>query len=453
MGFREGFVWGAATAAYQVEGAFSEDGKGSSIWDDFSHTPGKVYNDHTGDVACDHYHRFREDIAMMASLGVRHYRFSFAWPRVIPDGIGRENPAGLRFYDELIDCLLAHGIQPLATLYHWDLPSALQQRGGWLNPDSPAWFEAYAALLAKRYGDRVKDFFTFNEPQCVIGLGCVSGVLAPGLKYPLSDTVPMSHHIHLAHGRATARLRELVPGARVGFVNCGPAAIPATERPEDIEAARAWYFSYPTADAEAWSFSTAWWADPILLGTYPADALRHFGHYLPKGFERSLPLIAQPLDYCAHNYYDGVCVRADGQGGFKTENWPAGHPRTACGWPVVPETLYWGPRFLYERYHKPVFITENGMSAHDVIALDGGVHDPNRIDFLHRYLLALRRAAEDGVDIYGYLHWSLMDNFEWARGYSERFGLVYVDYAMQRRIPKDSAAWYQGVMQTNGSQL
>lgn len=453
MGFQNGFVWGAATAAYQVEGGALADGKGPSIWDDFSHTPGMVYGGHTGDVACDHYHRFREDVALMADLGVANYRFSIAWPRVLPEGTGPVNEAGLRFYDALLDALLEKGIRPLITLYHWDLPSALQRRGGWLNPDSPAWFEEYAALIARRYGDRVKDFFTFNEPQCIIGVGCVEGRMAPGMRYPLAYTVPMSHHLLLAHGRATARIRELAPGARVGFVGCGPAAIPASDAPEDIEAARAWYFTYPEANPEKWAFSTAWWADPVNLGQYPEDALRHYGQYLPRNFERDLPLIGQPLDYYAHNFYEGTCVRADGQSGFKAEPWPAGHPRTAFHWPVVPKTLYWGPRFLYERYRKPIFITENGMSAHDVVSLDGQVHDPNRIDFLHRYLRELRRAAADGVDIYGYLHWSLLDNFEWASGYGERFGLIHVDYQTQKRTVKDSAYWYRDVMATNGETL
>ena len=333
------------------------------------------------------------------------------------------------------------------------MPSALQRRGGWLNPESPKWFEEYATLVAKRYGDRAKDFFTFNEPQCVIGAGCVEGGMAPGLKMPLHDTVPMTHNIHLAHGLAATKLRELVPGVRIGFVGCGMVALPASETPEDIEAARKAYFSYPKADASAWAFSTAWWADPVMLGEYPADTLSHFGQYLPKGFEKALPMIGQPMDYYAHNIYEGVRFRADEKQGFVKLGWPEGYPRTACDWAITPGALYWGPRYLYERYHKPIFITENGMSAHDAVSLDGGVHDPNRIDYLHRYLRELRRAATDGVDIYGYLEWSLFDNFEWSSGYKERFGLVYVDYATQVRTPKDSAEWYRHVMATNGETL
>ena len=453
MSFRKDFIWGAATASYQVEGAAFEDGKGRSIWDDFSHTPGKVYNGHTGDVSCDHYHRIQEDVALMESLGIRNYRFSIAWARVLPQGEGEANEAGLRFYDDLIECLLAHGIRPMVTLYHWDLPSALQHRGGWRNPKSPQWFQAYTALVAKRYGDRVKDFFTFNEPQCVIGIGNITGDMAPSYQLPLQESIPMSYHIHLAHGLATAKLRELVPGVHIGFVGCGMVAMPASDTAEDIEAARQAYFTYPTADPLTWALSTAWWADPVMLGQYPADALSHYGQYLPKWFEKALPLIGQPMDFYAHNIYEGVRYRADGKGGFEKLAWPMGYPRTANDWAITPDALYWGSRFLYERYHKPIFITENGMSAHDAVSLDGMVHDPNRVDYLHRYLRALRRAATEGVDVYGYLSWSLMDNFEWSAGYRERFGLVYVDFETLRRTPKDSAAWYRHVMETNGEAL
>jgi len=284
-------------------------------------------------------------------------------------------------------------------------------------------------------------------------MGLITGEHAPGLRLPPEETIPVSHRIHLAHGRAVRRIREIVPGARIGFVGCGTAPVPATESPEDVRAARAAYFTHPVPEPELWVISPSWWLDPVLLGEYPADGLRCYGQYLPKGFEKSLPLIAQPLDWCAFNYYEGRPVRSDGKGGYVLEDWPAGHPRTACGWPVTPELLYWGPRFLWERYRKPVFITENGMSAHDAVSLDGRVHDPNRVDYMHRYLLALRRAAEEGVDVYGYLAWSLLDNFEWSGGYQERFGLTYVDFQTQKRTPKDSALWYRGVMETNGAAL
>ncbi len=453
MGFKKDFVWGTATSAYQIEGGAAADGKGPSIWDDFCSQTDGVYRGHTGETACEHYRLFREDVALMAKLGVANYRFSINWARVLPEGVGTPNEAGLRFYDELIDTLLAHGIRPLMTLYHWDLPSALQRRGGWRNPDMPGWFAQYAALLAKRYGDRVKDFFTINEPQCVVGLGYMIGEHAPGMKLPVQQTIPIAHHIHLAHGLAVQRIREAVPDARVGFVGCGQVAIPASDAPADIEAARTAYFTHPVFDKEKWVWSPSWWMDPVMLGHYPEDALRHYGQYLPKGFERRMDVIHQPLDYCAFNVYEGQRVQADGAKGFTLLDWPVGHPHTACDWPVTPDALYWGPRFLWERYQKPVFITENGMSAHDAVSLDGKVHDPNRQDFMHRYLLALQRAANDGVDVYGYLAWSLLDNFEWSNGYRERFGLVHVDYQTQQRTPKDSALWYKAVMQTNGENL
>ncbi len=448
MGFREGFVWGVATSSYQIEGAADADGKGRSIWDDFSHTPGKVYQDQNADVACDHYHRFRDDVALMQSLGVKHYRLSLSWPRILPEGVGQVNAAGLAFYDALIDALLAAGIQPLVTLYHWDLPSALQRRGGWQNPDSPVWFEQYAALVARHFAGRVMDYFTFNEPQCVIALGNVEGAMAPGLRMSLCDTVPMTYHIHLAHGLAVRRIRELAPGARIGFVGCGPAPMPLTDAPEDVATARHAFFAMPE-DPNQFAWCNGWWADPVQLGHYPEDGLSVLGQYLPRGFEASLPLIGQPIDFAAHNFYQGSPFQA----GVGEVNWPAGHPRSANDWPITPDVLYWGSRFLYDRYQKPVLIAENGLSAHDVVSLDGAVHDPNRIDFYHRYLRALRRAAEEGVDVYGYLAWSLFDNFEWSSGYKERFGLVYVDFATQQRIPKDSAYWYQHVMATNGAEL
>ena len=453
MSFRKDFVWGTATAAYQVEGAAFEDGKGLSIWDDFSHTPGKVYGNHTGDVACDQYHLYRDDVALMVKLGVKNYRFSVAWARVLPEGTGTPNEAGLAYYDHLIDCLLENGIRPLVTLFHWDLPLALHRRGGWLNPQSPHWFEDYTRLVASRFGTRVLDYFTFNEPQCAIGVGYASGHMAPGIKASLTDTILMSHNVHLAHGLAVQQLRQSVPGVRVGFVGCGSVAIPATDSPLDVEAARVAYFAYPDADPVSWAFSVAWWADPVMLGSYPEDGLTHYGQYLPHDFEKKLSIIAQPLDYYAHNIYEGSRYRFDEKTGYAAVPWPVGYPRTAIDWPITPDALYWGPRYLWERYHKPIFITENGMSARDVVSLDGQVHDPNRVDYMHRYLLALRRAAADGVEVYGYLAWSLLDNFEWSKGYSERFGLVHVDYQTLKRTPKDSALWYRHIMETNGEAL
>ena len=453
MSFRKDFIWGAATASYQIEGAAFEDGKGPSVWDRFSHEPGKVLEGHTGDVACDHYHRFREDVQLMKAMGVKAYRFSLSWPRLLPQGTGEVNEQGVAFYNALIDELLAAGIRPIVTLFHWDYPAALQARGAWENPESPAWFLEYATLCARRFGDRVKDFITFNEPQCFIGLGYCKGVHAPGYVLPPSATIPMSHHVLLAHGLTVSMLRETVPGVRVGYAPCGDPRIPASDRREDIEAARRAYFSVPD-DAHDWAFSVSWWSDPAILGRYPEDGLKRFGLYLPAGWEKDLETICQPRDFYCQNIYSGRLIKAaDNAQGWAELLQPVGHPKTAIQWPVTPDALYWGPRFLYERYRLPFMITENGMSSHDVVSLDGQVHDPQRQDYMHRYLLAYKRAVEDGVDAIGYLAWSLMDNYEWANGYTDRFGLVYVDYGTQERIVKDSFRWYKTVMESNGENL
>lgn len=450
MGFRKDFIWGAATAAYQIEGAAQEDGRGMSVWDRFSHEPGHVLFGHTGDVACDHYHRYKEDVALMRELGIRNYRFSIAWTRLLPGGMGAVNPKGVDFYNRLIDELLEHEIRPFVTLFHWDYPVALQARGGWENADSPKWFEEYAALCARLFGDRVKDFITLNEPQCFIGVGMEEGRHAPGLRLGASQTIPMSHHVLKAHGLAVRALRALSPGCRVGYAPCGVPCIPQSESEADVCAARTAYFDVPVNE-KTWAKNVAWWSDPVMLGRYPERALPAFEKHLPHGWEGDMETICQPLDYYGQNIYNGRLIRAaQNECGYEEIPQPVGFPKTAIQWPITPEALYWGPKFLYERYRTPILITENGLSCHDAVSLDGKVHDPNREDFMHRYLLAYRRAAEENVDAAGYFAWSFMDNYEWAHGYNERFGLVYVDYTTQERIVKDSALWYRRVMETNG---
>ncbi len=451
MSFSKDFIWGTAMSAYQIEGAFDADGKGLHVWDAFAHRPGKVYGGHTGDVACDHYHRYAEDFRLMAALGLRNYRFSVDWSRVLPEGCGQPDEKGLAFYDRLIDSMLEYGITPWLTLFHWEYPLALQKRGAWENPDSPRWFSDYAHLIARRYGDRVKNFFTLNEPQCFIGLGYCQGEHAPGLKLPVDSTIAMSHHVLLAHGLSTLALRAGVPGAKVGYAPCASPACPVTDSPEDVEAARTAYFQVPE-NPDRWFWNVSWWSDPAILGAYPEDGLRLYGQYLPKGYEKDLPVICQKLDYYAQNIYNGFYVKA-GERGPEVVPTPPGFPKTGIGWPVTPECLYWGPKFLCERYKLPLIIAENGMSDLDNPSLDGGVHDAARINFLHRYIREFRRAAEDGVPVAGYFHWSFLDNFEWANGYNDRFGLVYVDYRTQERLPKDSAAWFRRVIETNGEEL
>lgn len=452
MGFQKDFKWGAATAAYQIEGAFQEDGKGLNIWDVFCKEKGRVYDGHTGEVACDHYHRFREDVALMKELGVKAYRFSISWSRLLPAGIGKLNPAGVKFYHELIDALLDAGIEPFVTLYHWDLPYDLYRKGGWLNPESVNWFAEYTKAVAELYSDRVSNFFTFNEPQCFIGNACLRGFHAPGVHGMVRDTLEMAHNVLKAHGTAVKVLREYAKSdVKAGYAPTCNMSYPDSDKPEDIEAARMTLFE--VKEPEDWAWNVAWWSDPVMLGRYPEEGLKKYREYLPEITKDDMKLISQPLDFYGQNIYNGVRVRMGSDGKPEVVKRYDGFPKTSLDWPVTPECLYWGPRFLYERYKKPIYITENGMSCHDVISLDGKVHDPNRIDFLNRYLRELKKCAEDGTDIRGYFLWSLLDNFEWHTGYAERFGIVYVDYPSQRRIIKDSAYWYRQTIQENGENL
>lgn len=453
MSFKNDFVWGCATSSYQIEGAAYEDGKGMSIWDVFCKEKGRVYHGHTGDIACDHYHRWKEDVAIMKRMGLKAYRFSLSWTRILPNGMGKVNEEGIHFYNMLIDELLAAGIEPYITLFHWDYPYELYKKGGWMNEESVEWFGAYARVVAERFSDRVTHFFTLNEPQCFCGLGYLTGTHAPGLRMPLRDTFVMAHNVMKAHGMAVRMLRTYAKqDIQIGYAPTGTMSYPASCKQEDIEAARTHLFSL-SEDDNNWTWNVSVWSDPILLGRYPEEALKRYRNYLPEMTEEDRKLIAEPIDFYGQNIYNGVMVRCGKDGKPEIVQRYDGFPRTAIGWPVTPECLYWGPKFLYERYGKPIYVTENGLSCHDVISLDGQVHDPNRIDFLHRYLKQLQRASEDGVDIFGYFQWSLMDNFEWSCGYSERFGLVFVDYNTQKRILKDSAYWYQKVIETNGKNL
>lgn len=451
MALKKDFVWGTATASFQIEGAWNEDGKGVSIWDSFCRVPAKILEGHTGDIACDHYHRFREDVRLMKELGMRAYRFSISWPRIFPNGTGAANKAGLRFYEELVEELLSNGIEPYATLYHWDLPEALQRKGGWLNPESPLWFESYAEFIGRHFKGKIRHYFTINEPQCFIGLGYARGVHAPGWKLSASECLAAVHHVLLAHGRAVRALRNCAGDISIGLAQCGSIHAPATEKPQDIDAARKATLELPENVFDA-LFSVSLWSDPIFKGKYPTAYFQKFAANLPEIKPGDMELISQPLDFYAQNIYQAAPVAAAGDS-FKEVYQEPGHSRTSIGWPIVPDSLYWASKFLYERYRKGILFSENGMAAHDAVSLDGAVHDPNRQDYLHRYLLGMKRAAEEGIPILGYFYWSFLDNFEWAYGYSERFGLVYVDYVQQKRIVKDSARWYRQVIETNGEIL
>ena len=453
--FPKDFMWGAASSALQSEGAWNEGGKGLSVWDVHAHTPGKIKDGYNLDVACDFYHRFREDIALMKQLGLKAFRFSFSWPRLIPEGKGRVNEEGVRFYNEVIDELLANDIIPFPTMYHWDLPQSLMELGGWANPQIADWFGEYAALLAERFGDRVKYFATFNEPS-IFMKGVVQGVYPPGHKTSPNYYVKAWHNMLRAHGKAVQELRK-VPGAVIGIVPTISPLIPHTEA--DVAACKEQLFRVKriidgkVEDASKTFISVSSMVlDPIVFGKYPEDGLEIIGQYLPENWQADMELISQPIDFIGINCYNGKPAVAQGAGVHRLPK-VQGAAHSAAGWPITPECLRWVTTFVAERYGKPIYITENGITCHDRVSLDGKVHDPNRIDFLNRYLLELEKAIDAGVDIRGYLQWSFMDNFELLMGYTERFGLVYLDYATQKRTIKDSGYWYKRVIETNGESL
>jgi beta-glucosidase len=443
MEFNNNFVWGVATSSYQIEGGNLKDGRGKNIWDEFSKWPNKVYNQHDGLIACDHVNRFKEDVKIMKNLGIKAYRFSISWPRILPNGTGQTNKQGLQFYHNLIDELLNSGIEPYITLYHWDLPLTLHRQGGWLNPNIISAFEQFATLVAKEFTPKVKNFFTLNEPQCFCGLGYVSAIHAPGWKLNYNDSFFLIHNALKAHGAATRALRDNAKGPiYIGYAPTSSPIIPKDNTKESIEIARQNYFDLPNLD-EDYHFSTSLYSDPVILGDYPEAYYKKYKDYIPEITKDDLKLINQPLDYLGQNIYHGI----------KNFGFESNDPHTDLNWKIVPESLYWGPKFLYERYKLPIYITENGMANADTISLDGKVHDPQRIDYLNRYLLELKKAIKDGIDVRGYFLWSLLDNFEWSEGYRSRFGLVYVNYQNQKRILKDSAYWYSSVIKENGKNL
>lgn len=443
--FPKDFKWGVACASYQCEGAWNEDGKGPNIWDDYSHAlnANNVKNGDTGDVACDVYHRFREDIALMKAHNVQVYRFSISWARVIPDGEGEVNEKGLQFYDDMVEELLANGIEPWITLYHWDLPSALQSKGGWLNRDMAKIFGHYARIIGERFKGRVKYFMTLNEPQCIAQCGYLNGNHAPGWKLGWEKTAQVYHVLCLAHSEAQRVLKEVCgPDVMVGVVSCGALGYPIEDTPECRDAA---YHA-------SWDLNIGWnfniFMDSLILHRYDDSAneeIKRFAETIP---ESDWDMMETP-DFIGLNIYNGFAVDKTG----KTVKRAPGAPVTACKWPVTPEVLRYGPQNIYRRYGLPMYITENGLSCNDKIYLDGKVHDPDRIDFLTRYLQELRKGIAEGAPVGGYLQWSFLDNFEWGEGYNERFGLIYVDYETCERTPKDSAAWYARVIESNGEIL
>ena len=443
MSFRKDFAWGVATASQQIEGGYREGGKGLSIWDVFSHEPGRIRDGKNSDVACDHYHLFKDDVRLMRSLGIKAYRFSISWSRILPEGVGKICEDGVRFYSELIDELIKNGIEPYITLFHWDYPYALYKKGGWLNDESVEWFRQYAEKIVELYSDRVTYFITFNEPQCFIGQGYLEAVHAPGVTLPYKDVFQMAHNVMKAHGAAVIAMRKAAKRPiKIGYAPTCSANYPATDSPEDIAAAKKSLFGCQEL-SEYVMWNVSWWSDPVMLGKYPEDGLELYKDFLPEITEEDLKLMHQPIDFYAQNIYNGKEIKAGENGEPVVVERPKDAPVTALGWPITPKCLYWAPIFFTERYGLPFYLSENGTSVNDFIAEDGGVHDNERIKFLSDYLAELERSADAGADIRGYFLWTFMDNFEWSQGYIPRFGLVYTDYETQKRIPKDSAYWYK----------
>ena len=429
--FPADFRWGAAVSAYQIEGAVAEDGRGESIWDRFSATPGKVVGGDSGAVACDSYHRYREDVRLMKELGLSAYRFSIAWPRILPEGRGRTNAAGLDFYDKQVDELLAAGIEPFVTLYHWDLPQALEDRGGWPVRETAEAFAEYVEVVAGRLGDRVRNWITQCEPWVVAWLGYGTGEHAPGRKSD-ADALAAAHHVLLSHGLAADVLRREAPESRLGITIDLVAFHPLTDSPEDLAAL-----------AREDGFRNRWILDPVLRGRYPDDMLERFAPMLPAIEDGDLQTISAPLDFLGVNYYTRSVVRSNGADGRPVTVTGDDVERTEMGWEVYPDGLYELLLRLRAEYDPPpLYVTENGAAFRDH-RVNGSVHDPKRISYVDRHLDAIARAIEDGVPVHGYFLWSLLDNFEWSFGYSRRFGIVYVDYATLERVPKASYAWYR----------
>ncbi|GAB3834408.1 GH1 family beta-glucosidase [Kribbella italica] len=439
--FPDGFVWGAATAAYQVEGAVDADGRGPSIWDTFTKVPGAIAGGDTGDVACDHYHRYPEDVALMADLGLGAYRFSIAWPRIQPDGSGALNQKGIDHYRRVVDELLARDLTPYVTLYHWDLPQALQDKGGWAARDTAYRFAEYAGVVHDALGDVVKQWITLNEPKVSSHAGYGDGIHAPGIKDQDQRNRAL-HHLLLAHGLGLQVLRDgrHAAGQSVGLTLDVSPVEGATSSEADQAAAR-------RLDGD----SHRLFLDPVLRGAYPEDALERLGSFewVQDG---DLPLISAPIDFLGINYYRRMLVQATETGPlFARTVLPEGVPVTAVDWPVQPDGLREVVADLTAAYDglPPLYITENGAAYDDVPAADGSVDDPLRVDYLQGHLLALHQAIQDGVDVRGYFVWTLLDNFEWAEGFAKRFGVVHVDYATQQRTPKTSAGWLGQVARGN----
>jgi beta-glucosidase len=449
--FPDGFQWGAATAAYQIEGATQEDGRKPSMWDTFSATRGRTLKGHTGAIACDHYHRFKEDVQLMKELGIQNYRFSISWCRIIPDGRGAVNEAGIDFYRRLVDCLLDNGITPYATLFHWDSPQALEQKyGSWQSREMAQDFAEYVTAAVSRLGDRITHWMTMNEISCFTHLGYAVGKTpphAPGTRVKSQKEVwQTSHHALLGHGLACQAIRAASPrSCSVALVDNFGVTVPLSESPENIEAAKK-AFPYHSGNGGM--------IYPVLTGSYSPALLEQLGNDAPDIQEGDLKIIHQPLDFLGLNIYTGAYIRAaDNSKGCEWIDFPKAYPALHMPWlQIVPESLYWGIRHVSETLNRPdlpIFITENGCAAQDEVNASGEVMDLDRVLYLRQYLHSVHRAATEDYPIQGYFVWSLMDNFEWAWGYERRFGITYLDYTTQQRIPKASYHWYAECIRQN----
>lgn len=440
MKFPENFLWGAATSSYQIEGAAHADGRGMTIWDTFSRTPGKVVNGDNGDVAADHYHRYKDDVAIMKHLGLHAYRFSIAWSRILPTGRGAVNEAGLDFYSRLVDELLASDIQPVATLYHWDLPQSLEDIGGWRNRELIQIFADYADVVTRVLGDRVKFWTTHNEPWVIAFLGHLTGEHAPGYKDGWKPALQVTHHLLVSHGAAVNVIRANVPDASAGIVTNHAWVDAVSTSPEDLAAKR-----------RLEGYHNRWFLEPIFKGTYPADMWEAFGADVPDIHEGDMALASVPTDYLGINYYTRALVKHGGQPPLSLDHVRGENDHTDQDWEVYPDGLYNLLKWIHEEYHPPkIYVTENGAAYDDVVTEDGRVPDVQREIYLRKHFTAARRAIADGVPLAGYFVWSLLDNFEWAWGYGKRFGIVYIDFDTLQRIPKQSALWYRDVIAQNG---
>ena len=437
--FPEDFLWGTATASYQIEGWPLADGAGPSIWHTFSHTPNMILNGDTGDVACDHYHRYADDVVLMKELGLRACRFSIAWPRIYPEGHSQINPAGLDYYDKLVDALLEAGITPMPTLYHWDLPQAIEDAGGWPNPDTAQWYAQYAAKMFETLGDRVRLWITFNEPWVFTYLGYGLGIHAPG-GTDIGAALQAGHTVLRGHGMAVERFRELVPTGQIGMTLSVQAHLPESDSANDEEAVK-----------RAAAFRNEWFIDPIVFGRYPQPMYDQFGDLMPKLSDEDRETIKRPIDFVGINYYTRDVVAYDKTGFFKGRPVPQVGEHSDMGWEVYPAGLYHVLKTFYRQYKLPLYVTENGMGLEDDAPdADGKVNDLRRVRYLQSHFEMAHRALTEGVDLRGYMVWSFLDNFEWGFGYSKRFGIVHCDFETQVRTPKQSARWYQQVIAQNG---